>query len=88
MNAQKDLSEGFDWDVVHEYIDRAIHEGRTEDDGWWDYLETIGITRPEEDEAFLQNFREENRKSIERIMGYLEEIKQLARAAQKKYAGV
>jgi hypothetical protein len=88
MNDKKDLSEGFDWDVVQEYIDKAMREGRTEDDGWWDYFETLGITRPEEDEAFLQKFREEDRKSTERILSYLAEIKKLARAAQKKYAGV
>jgi hypothetical protein len=88
MNEKKDSSEGFDWDVAQGYIDKALREGRTEDNGWWDYFETIGIIRSEEDEAFLQKFREEDRKSTERILSYLAEIKKLARAAQKKYAGV
>jgi hypothetical protein len=88
MNDKKNSSEGINWELAHEYMDKAVREGRTEDDGFWDYLATFGITHPEEDEAFLQKFREENRKSTERIMGYLEEMKRLARAAQKKYAGV
>ncbi len=67
---------------------KAVREGRTEDNGGWDNLATFGITRPEEDEAFLQKFPEEYRESSERIRGYLEEIKRLAREAQKKYAGV
>jgi hypothetical protein len=67
---------------------RAKREGRTEKDGISDYLATLGFSRPEEEEAFMQKFRKENRELTERIMANLEEIRRIARAAQEKYAGV
>ena len=86
MIEEKRLAERFDWELANAYMDRAEREGRTEDDGFWDYLETFGISRPEETDAFLKKIREKDRKSTERILGYLEEIRQIAREAQKKYA--
>jgi hypothetical protein len=81
-------SSDWDWEIAREYMDKAVSEGRTEDDGLWDYLATFGISSPKENEAFLRKFDDETNQSFERLEGYLEEIKRLARAAQKKYAGV
>jgi len=71
-----------------EYIEKAKKEGRSLDEAFSDYLATRGFGRPEEEEAFMQKFRKENRELTERIMTNLEEIRRIARAAQKKYAGV
>jgi hypothetical protein len=88
MNGEKSIAENFDRELAYAYIEKAEREGRTADDGWWDYLETLGIPRPEETEAFLKRVREENDQINHRIRAHLEEIKRLARVAQKKYAGV
>jgi hypothetical protein len=87
MNVEGQLAEKFSVEAALEYMKRAKLEGRTEKEGLSDYLVTLGFTRPEE-EAFLQKFRQENREFTERIMANLEQIKKIARAAQKKYAGV
>jgi hypothetical protein len=88
MNDEKRVAENFDRELAIAYIEKAEREGRTADDGWWDYLETLGIPRPEETEAFLKRVREENDQINKRIRAYLDEIRRLAREAQKKYAGV
>jgi hypothetical protein len=90
MNDQKVLAQSSDWDweVARAYMDKAVREGRTEDDGLEDYLASLGFTRTKDHEAFLQNFSEETQKSFERIEGYLGEMRKLIRAAKKKYAGV
>jgi hypothetical protein len=87
MIDEENVLEQFDWNLANAYMDKAVQEGRAEDEGFEDYLGTLGFTRTKDIDAFLQKFREEDRKSTERIMGYLEEIKRLARAAQKKYTG-
>ncbi len=71
-----------------EYIEKAKKAGRSLDEAFSDYLATRGFSRPEEEEAFMQKFRKENRELTERMMANLEEIRRIARAAQKKYAGV
>jgi len=88
MNEGKSITEEFDRELALAYIEKAEREGRTADEGYWDYLETLGIPRPEETDAFLKRIREENDQINKRLRGYLDEIRQLARAAQKKYAGV
>jgi hypothetical protein len=88
MNNGKSAAERFDRSLALVYMAKAEREGRTAKDGWWDYLETLGIRRPEETDAFLRRITEENDQINKRLRGYLDEIRQLARAAQKKYAGV
>ncbi len=88
MNEEKSIAEKFDWDLANDYIEKAEREGRTADDGYWDYLETLGIPRPEETAAFLKRTREENSKLTKQIRGSLEQMRQIVQAAQKKYAGV
>ena len=88
MSEIKGIAAKFDWNLANAYIDKAVQEGRSEDEGFEDYLATLGFTRPKDIDAFLQKFREEDRKSTERIMGYLNEIKRLAHVVQKQYAGV
>ncbi|MCI0698863.1 hypothetical protein L0337_43545 [candidate division KSB1 bacterium] len=88
MNEGKSTTDEFDRELALAYIEKAEREGRTADEGYWDYLETLGIPRPEETDAFLKRIREENDQINKRLRGYLDEIRQLARAAQKKYAGV
>ncbi len=88
MNEEKSIAEKFDWELANEYVEKAEREGRTADDGYWDYLTTLGIPRPEETDAFLKRVREENDQINSRLRGHLDEIRRLARAAQQKYAGV
>jgi hypothetical protein len=88
MNAKKSLAEDFDWDVAHDYMDKAVREGRTEDDGFEDYLASLGFTRTKDIQAFLQKFREEDRELTERIRHNLNQIRKIVRAAQQQYAGV
>ena len=88
MNQGQSIAEKFDWNLANEYIEKAEREGRTADDGYWDYLETLGIPRPEETAAFLKRAREENSKLTRQIRDYLEQMRQIVRAAQQKYAGV
>jgi hypothetical protein len=88
MNEEKSITERFDRNLAIAYIEKAEREGRTANDGWWDYLETLGIRRPEETDAFLKRISEENEQINTRLRAHLDEIKRLARAAQKKYAGV
>jgi len=71
-----------------EFIEQAQKAGRSLDEAFSDYLATRGFSRPEDNEAFMQKFREENRELTERMMANLEKIRKIARAAQKKYAGV
>jgi len=71
-----------------EYIEKAKREGRSLDEAFSDYLATRGFSRPEEEEAFLQKFRKENRELTERIMANLEQMRKLFHSAQNKYAGV
>ncbi len=87
MNNGKSVAERFDRDLALVYMEKAKREGRTTKDGWWDYLETLGIRRPEETDAFLKRVTEENDQINKRLRGYLDEIRELAHAAQKKYAG-
>jgi hypothetical protein len=88
MNEEKSMAEKFDWGLANAYVEKAEREGRTADGSYGDYLETLGMPRPEETMAFLKRIREENAQINKRIRGYLDEIRRLARAAQKKYAGV
>jgi len=90
MNEKKIITESpeWDWAIAREYMDKAVREGRTEDDGLWDYLANFGISSPKEDEAFLQKFSEETQKSFDRIDVYLDQMRKFMHAAQKKYAGV
>jgi hypothetical protein len=81
-------SSDWDWGIAREYMNQAVDQGRTEDDGLWDYLATFGISSPQEDEAFLRKFDAETSQIFERIESYMDEMKRLARAAQQKYAGV
>jgi len=78
----------WDWQVARAYMDKALREGRTEDDGFEDYLASLGFTRTQEIEAYLQKSREETRQSFERITSYLEQMRRIVHTAQKKYAGV
>ncbi|MDZ7363639.1 MAG: hypothetical protein ONB46_23415 [candidate division KSB1 bacterium] len=71
-----------------EYIEKAKKAGHSLDEAFSDYLATRGFLRSEEYEEFMQKFRKENRELTERIMANLEEIRRIAKAAQKKYAGV
>jgi len=86
MNANKSVVERYDKNIARQYMAKAVREGRTGDDGLWDYLETLGIRRPEATDAIVKKVLDEDRKSTERILGYLEEIRKLAREAQRKYA--
>lgn len=87
MHTEMSLAEKFDVAVAREYMKRAKREGRSEKDGISAYLTTLGFSRPEDEDAFMQKFRQENRELNERIVANLEEIRRIARAAQKKYAG-
>jgi hypothetical protein len=88
MNEEKSITERYDRSLALAYIEKAEREGRTANDGWWDYLKTLGIRRPEETDAFLKRISEENDQINHRLRGYLDEMRQIARAAQQKYAGV
>ncbi len=68
------------------FIEEAQKAGRSLDEAFSDYLAARGFSRPEDNEAFMRQFREENRELTERIMANLEKIRKIARAAQKKYA--
>lgn len=52
------LARSFDWDIADAYINKAVREGRTEDDGFEDYLETLGVSRSEETDALLSKTHE------------------------------
>ena len=88
MNEKKSVAERFDRDLALKYMEKARLAGRTNSDGMWDYLETLGIRRPEATDAVLEKFREEDRKSDERILGYLNQMRELYRAAQARYSRV
>ncbi len=88
MNEEKDIVELFDRKLARAYMEKALREGRTEDDGFGDYLETLGIRRPEATDAVLEKFNKENDESNARIMANLAEIRRIARAAQQRYAGL
>lgn len=87
MNEGKSTADEFDRELALAYIEKAEREGRTADDGYWDYLATLGIPRPEETDAFLKRIREENDQINKRLRGHLDEMSRLARAAQESYAG-
>ncbi len=80
------LVERFDSNRAYEYMERAKYEGRTEREGFSDYLATLGISRPEETEAFLKKIDEEHQQSTNRIKSNLEEMRRLVRVIQRKYA--
>ena len=88
MSNSKSSTRGIDWELANQLMDKAVREGRTEDDGFWDYLATLGITRPEENRATLQRILEEDRQLSERMRANLEQMEKLARAAQRKYSRV
>lgn len=87
MNVAGSTAPKFNVTVARQYMQKAKREGRTEKDGISDYLAALGFSRPEEEEAFMQKFSAENRELTERIMANLEEIRQIARTAQKQYTG-
>lgn len=82
------LVERFDSNQAYEHMERAKREGRTQREGFSDYLATLGISRAEDTEAFLEKFDEEYQQSTERMKGYLEEMRHLVREIQRKYAPV
>lgn len=87
MNEEKSIAERYDRNLALAYIEKAEREGRTPNEGWWDYLSTLGIRRPEETDAFLRRVTEENDQINKRLRGHLDEMRRLVRAAQQKYAG-
>ena len=88
MKAKEKSVKKLEVKAVLDYIEKAKKAGRSEDIAFSDYLVEQGFGRPEDNEAFMQKFREENRELTERIMNNLEQMRQIVHAAQKKYAGV
>jgi len=88
MKAEEKSLKRLDVMAALEYIEKAKKAGRSEDEAFSDYLVSRGFRSSEEYEAFLQKSREETRQGFERITGYLEQMRKIVHAAQKKYAGV
>jgi hypothetical protein len=65
----------FDRDIAQAYMNKAVRDGRTEDDGYNDYLETLGIRRPETREAFLSKLHEWNCELGKRLKVNLDEFR-------------
>lgn len=86
MAEKKDIVELFDRKLARVYMEKAVREGRTDDDGMGDYLETLGIRRPEATDVVLEKFRKENNAGNARIRASLEEMRRLVREIQHKYA--
>jgi hypothetical protein len=71
MNAEENVKE-FDSALAEEYIQRALHEGRSEDEGLDDYLEReLGLSRPERIDEFLRQIDEREKRSREKFLNGL-----------------
>jgi len=72
----------FDIKKAREPIKRAEREGRTSSDGLWDYLETLGIRRPEATDALLKKIVEEDKENTARLYELMGMLKGLAEASR------
>jgi hypothetical protein len=88
LSETKSISNKFDWDIAHAYINKAVRDGYTDDDGFEEYLETLGIRRLEKSNDLMGRIREKNCKLTERIKMNLEQIREISRSAGKKYSRV
>ncbi|NUO84330.1 hypothetical protein HUU05_30010 [candidate division KSB1 bacterium] len=85
MKVEEKSIKKLDVKAALDFAEQAQKAGRSIDEAFTDYLTTRGFSRPEENEAFMKKFAEENRELSERIKANLEQIRQIARAAQEKY---
>lgn len=61
--------------LAEDYIQRALREGRSEEDGFDDYLEKeLGIRRPEKTDEVLREVAEMERRSTEKFLNGLAAI--------------
>jgi hypothetical protein len=71
MNPEN-VGQKYDDALAEEYIQRALTEGRSEDDGLWDYLEQeLGIRRPERTDEVLKEVAAMQRRAIENLLNGL-----------------
>jgi len=77
----KSLAKSFDRDIAVAYMNKAVREGRTEDDGFENYLETLGISRSEKTDALLSKTRERDRELDKRLKRNLDEFRMNTSAA-------
>jgi len=74
MNPEKTAQEYNDM-LAEDYIQRARREGRSEEDGFDDYLEKeLGIRRPEKTDEVLREIAEMERRSTEKFLNGLTAI--------------
>ncbi len=88
INKGKSPVQKFDRDIAQAYMNKAVRDDRTEDDGFNDYLETLGIRRAGKTNALLSRTRKWNRELDKRLKKNLDEFRMTTSAAQKKYDGV
>lgn len=55
---EKSLSHKFDRDIAQAYMNKAVRDGRAENDGFHDYIETLGVRRFETRDAHLNKIHE------------------------------
>jgi hypothetical protein len=71
MNTEK-VAQEFDATLAEAYIQRALREGRSEDEGLEDYLEKeLGFWRSEKIDEFLRQIEERGRQSTEKFLNNL-----------------
>jgi hypothetical protein len=74
MNPEE-IAQKYDDALAEKYIQRALKEGRSEDDGLDDYLEKeLGIRRPERTDEVLREIDEMRRRRIEKFLNGLADI--------------
>jgi len=78
---EKSLSHKFDRDIALAYMNKAVRDGRTEDDGYNDYLETLGIRRSEIRDAHLNQIHEWDCELSKRLKRNLDKFRMAASAA-------
>jgi len=78
---EKSPAKRFDRDIAEAYIKKAVRDGRTEDDGNNDYLETLGIRRPGTRDAHLNKIHEWDCELSKRLKRNLDEFRMTTSAA-------
>lgn len=72
---EKRLTHKFDRDIAQAYMNKAVRDGRSENDGFHDYLETLGVRRSEIRDAHLNTIQEWDGKLSKRVKKNLDKFR-------------